>query len=127
MEVLIEGISAIVLSFTIYNGPRTLLKLQWLHVREPLLLVLLPVPLVSFRVKYLAMKKLLGLDVSKVAVNLELPVVQEVILLEMLHQVVDSVESLIRLSDHVGSQITHFFAILGEIRGQASLLAKRGH
>ena len=70
-------------------------------MRESLLLILIPLSVLASRVKYLAVEKLLSLDQGEVLVHLDLPLRQKISFSEMLDQVVDAVEPVIRVSDHM--------------------------
>ncbi len=53
------------------------------------------------------MEKLLGDNISKVWIDSQLPFTKEASLGEILNELVNAVEAILRLSDHVGAKITH--------------------
>lgn len=89
--------------------------------------VLCPFSLVSLGIEYFAIVELLCLDGGKIALNLHLPLTENVGLSEMLDKVVDAVVSIDGLSDHLASQVSHPVGILGEILRKSRLMASRWH
>ena len=122
LEVRKQIISIIVLSASIDNGPSVFLELNRLSVRESLLLILIPLSTLAPRVKYLAVEELLSFDDGKVLVDLDLPLRQKIGLGKMLDQVVDAVEPVVGVSDHLGSKISHSIGIFCEIRREGRLM-----
>ena len=71
------------------------------------------------------MIKLLGNNVGKVLIDFELPVIEEAGLGEVLNQLVDAVEAILGLSDHVGAEITHFVGVFGESSWEGGFMTTR--
>jgi len=71
--------------------------------------------------------ELLGFDLSKVLVDLDLPLTQKICLGKMFDQVVDTVVSVIGLSDHVRSKVSHSVRIFCKVLWKCGLVATRGH
>ncbi len=113
--VIMQGISLIVLSGAIDNGPLILEQLDLLIVLESHIIVFFSSLLLVLRVRYLRMKELFGIDSSEVFMNFELPIVQEASLSEALNEIVDAVKVVFGLSDHMGEKIAHFDPIFSKI------------
>lgn len=79
------------------------------------LLIVKPRARIVLRVKYLRVIELLSNDACKVFVDLEFPLIKEVSLAEVLHQIGDSFKSIDGLCDHVRSQLFHLAGVFGEV------------
>ena len=88
-------------------------------------LIVSPATLIVLGVEYLRMIKLLGNNVGKVLIDFELPVIEEAGLGEVLNQLVDAVEAILGLSDHVGAEITHFVGVFGESSWEGGFMTTR--
>ena len=92
-------------------------------MRESLLLIVFPATGLILGVEDLGMVELLGLDLGKVRVHLEVPVLEDARLREGLDQISDAVVPTSGVSDHIIAQLAHLVAILSEVGGKASLMA----
>ena len=119
----IESVSIVEISAIVDNSPAIRIKLKGVCMREFLLLILLPSSGLVSGVKNLGVVHLLGSDLSKLRIDLDLPVVKELSLGEGLNEVANSHESLLGLSDHLLSEISHLVGVLGEVLREASLMA----
>lgn len=90
------------------------------------LLIVAPRANIVLGVKYTRVEELLGADICEVLCNLHLPIAEEAGLGKTLNKVVDAIETVLRLRNHVGAQVTHLVGVLGETSGQGSLVATRG-
>ena len=69
------------------------------------------------------MKQLFGLDLSEVFANLHLPFIQNLNLGKALNQAVDAVVAVLRLSDHISTQLSHFVCVSCETSWKRGLVA----
>ena len=94
---------------------------------EEFALVLAPLSGLASGVKYLTVIKLLGLDDGIVLLDFHLPLRENVCLGKVFDQTIDPVVSVVWLSDHMGSQISHLLTVIGETFWQGCLMASRRH
>lgn len=115
----------LVFSLSIDNSPLALEKLNRLSVLKLTALIVSPCTLIVLGVEYLRVIKLLGNNVGKVLVDFELPIIEETGLGEILNKLVDAIEAILGLSDHVATEITHLVRVLGETSWQGGFMATR--
>jgi len=70
-------VSIVEISISVDHRPLILLEYEGLSVREPFLFIVLPLSLVILGVQDLAVVQLLALDLGKVLVDLDVPVVED--------------------------------------------------
>jgi len=88
-------------------------------------LIVSPCTLIVLGVQYLRVEKLLCDNIGKVLVDLELPLVEVAALGEILNKLVDAIEAILGLSDHLATEITHLVCVLVEINWQGGFMATR--
>ena len=92
---------------------------------EPSSLIFTPISGAAFRIKYLAVIELLGLNDGKVLVYLDLPLAEDVGLGKVLNQVINAVVPVVGLSNHVRSQVPHSLRVSCEVSRKSRLVATR--
>jgi hypothetical protein len=93
----------IIFSLSIDNRPLTLEEFNRLSVLKLTALIVSPCTLIVLVVEYFRVVKLLSNNVGEVLVDFELPLVEDAGLGEILNKLVDSVEAILGLSDHVAA------------------------
>jgi hypothetical protein len=116
----------LVFSLSVDNSPLALEKLNRLSVLKLTALIVSPCTLIVLGVEYLRVVKLLGNDVGEVLVDFELPLVEEAGLGKILNELVDAVEAVLGLSDHVATEIAHLVGVPGEASWEGGFMATRG-
>lgn len=95
-------------------------------MEELLLFVGLPIlSTIVIGIKNLDVVELFSLNLSKVLINLHLPLREQISLGKTLNQITNAAIPIIWLCDHISAKLSHLVSVLGEICRKAGFVASR--
>lgn len=115
----------LILILSISNWPIVIIQLNGLGVIELFALIIFPRADIILRVQNTRVKKLPGKNSGEILADFHIPAFQEVHLVKILNQSVDSVKAILWLWCLLAADVAHFIFIIGETWRKGCLIATR--